>query len=78
MWRDENHPTEQLLEGPLMSEDMELRYPNLTVMSRIQSADSELQSYIGADPNPENIDGYIQKVAKAIQDAIDMENARNG
>ena len=28
--------------------------------------------------NPENIDGYIQKVAKAIQDAIDMENARIG
>ena len=77
-WRDANHPTEKWLEGPLMSESMDLRYPNLTVMSRIQSADSELQSYLAADPNPENIDGYIQKVTKSIQDAIDMENARNG
>lgn len=77
-WRDENHPTEAFLEGPLMSEDMELRYPNLLVMSRVQTADSEMQSYLGADTNPDNIDGYIQKIAKAIQDAIDMENARNG
>lgn len=77
-WRDANHPTEKLLEGPLMSEDMELRYPNITVMSRILSADTELQSYLYADQDPANIDGYIQKVAKAIQDAIDMENARNG
>ena len=77
-WRDENHPTEAFLEDPLMSEDMTLRYPNLTVMSRIQSADSELQSYIAADTDPANIKGHIEKVAKSIQDAIDMENARNG
>ena len=77
-WRDENHPTEKMLEEPLKSEDVQLRYPNLTVMSRIQSADSEIQSYIAADPSTEKIDSYIQKAAKAIQDAIDMENARNG
>lgn len=75
-WRDANHPTEKLLEGPLMSDNMELRYPNLNVMSRVQNADSEIQSYIYADPDPSKIDSYIQKAAKAIQDAIDMNNAR--
>ncbi len=75
-WRDENHPTEKLLEGPLMSTETELRYPNITVMSRVLSADTEMQSYLAADPDVSKIDSYIQKIAKAIQDAIDMENAR--
>lgn len=74
-WRDENHPTEALLEGPLQSEATELRYPNVTVMSRLLTADSEIHSNLVANPDGD-IDAYIDQVTKSLQEAIDMENAR--
>ena len=74
-WRDENHPTEVLIDGPLQNENAEIRFPNVTVMSRVLTADSELQSYMAADPSGD-IDKYIQQVTKALQDSVDMVNAR--
>lgn len=74
-WRDENHPTEALLEGPLQNESTELRYPNVSVMSRLLASDGEYLSLLSTNPDGD-IDAYIKQITKSLQEAVDMDNAR--
>ncbi|MBQ8802081.1 MAG: extracellular solute-binding protein [Tyzzerella sp.] len=74
-WRDANHPTAAALEAPLQNENMTLRFPNVTVMSKVLTVNQELTSYIMADPNGD-IDEYIKQATDSIQQSVDMANAR--
>lgn len=74
-WRDANHPTEVALEAPLQNENMKLRFPNTTVMSKVITVNQELTSYIMSDPNGD-LDEYIKKATDSIQQSVDMVNAR--
>lgn len=74
-WRDENHPTAAALEAPLQNENMTLRFPNTTVISKVLTVNIELTSYIMSNPEG-NVDDYIKNAADSIQQSIDMVNAR--
>lgn len=74
-WRDENHPTELLLEEPLKNENMTLRFPNLPLMSKILTVNKELTSYIMSDPTGD-FKTYIQQTADSLDQSIKMWNSR--
>jgi len=74
-WRDENHPTELLLEAPLQNENMTLRFPNIPIMSKILTVNKELTSYIMADPNGD-MSSYIKQTADSLNESVQMWNSR--
>ncbi len=74
-WRDANHPTEAALETLLNAEGTKLRYPNVTVMSKVLTVNQEIHSNIMSNPNGD-LKEYIKKAADSIQQSVDMVNAR--
>ena len=74
-WRDANHPTELALEAPLQDENMELRFPNVPLTTKLLTVNKELTSFIMTDPNGD-LDSYIKQTADSVNQSVKMLNAR--
>jgi len=59
----------------LNAERTTLRYPNVTVMSKVLTVNQEIPSNIMSNPNGD-LKEYIKKAADSIQQSVDMVNAR--